>query len=203
MPAVGFEVMLGTVTGGVPSGDPSRGGNGRPPRAEAGLEIGHAARPGRMAFHAMADRDQIGAAPDGIGQHRLAESGVGVGIGIAPHRDLVDGIGDFVADRRHAAQIGNDGVEVVGQQRLVEIRRHDRRQRNAGKPAMVRARSLDERALDLGVAPASDPGFPVRRDVGRGGGEGRRIEGEAARQFPPGAPACRRRRGVYGSCRRP
>jgi hypothetical protein len=40
--------------------------------------------------------------------------------------------------------------------------------------------SLDQRALDLGVAPASDSGLGVLGDVRRSGDEGRGVEGEAA-----------------------
>jgi len=110
----------------------------------------------------------------------LIETGLGVGIGIAVHWRLVHGIGDFVAHRLEVAKISDDGVEIVRQQRPVETGRHDRRQRNAGEVAVIRAHPFDQRALDLGVAPASDAGFDIGRDVRRGGDEGRRREFQAA-----------------------
>ena len=44
---------------------------------------------------------------------------------------------------------------------------------------MVRSDSLDQGALDLGIAPASDSGLAVGRDVRRGGDESRRVERQA------------------------
>jgi hypothetical protein len=75
---------------------------------------------------------------------------------------------------------GDDGFEIVRQQRLIEIGRHDGCERHASEAAVVRAHTLDQRTLDLGVAPASDPGLAVGCDVRRGGDESRRIEGQAA-----------------------
>ena len=45
---------------------------------------------------------------------------------------------------------------------------------------MIRAHSLHQRTLDLGIAPASDSGFDVRRDVRRGSDESRGREYHAA-----------------------
>ncbi len=61
----------------------------------------------------MADADQVSAAPDRIGKHGFIESGLGVGIGIAAHRGLVQGVGGFVPDRLYSAQIGDNGVEIA------------------------------------------------------------------------------------------
>jgi hypothetical protein len=70
----------------------------------------------------MADGDEIGAAADRIAKHGFVETGLGVGVGIAMRRRLVDGIGDFVPDRLNGAEVGDDGVKIVRQQCLVEIR---------------------------------------------------------------------------------
>jgi hypothetical protein len=47
---------------------------------------------------------------------------------------------------------------------------------------MGRAHAFHQRALDLGIAPASDPGFDIGRDVRRGGVEDRRVECQSAGQ---------------------
>ena len=77
-----------------------------------------------MAFHAMADGDEIAAAFDRIGEHRLAKTGLGVGVGVAMHRRLVDRLRNRVLDRLDGVQIGDHRVEIVRQQRLVEIGGH-------------------------------------------------------------------------------
>jgi len=52
----------------------------------------------------------------------------------------------------------------------------------AARSAVIGADAFDQRALDLGVAPAADTGLAIGRDVRRGGDKGRRVEGEAAGQ---------------------
>jgi hypothetical protein len=91
----------------------------------------------------------------------------------------------------------DDGVEIVRQQPLIEIGRHNRRQRCAGEVAMIGAQSLDQRLLDLGIAPASDSGLDIGRDVWSGGDEGRCRELQAAAGQCPlgdglavGSPGC-------------
>jgi hypothetical protein len=45
---------------------------------------------------------------------------------------------------------------------------------------MIGTDALDQRTLDLGIAPASDSGIDIGRDIRRSGDESRRGEGEAA-----------------------
>src|SRR6185312_7177289 len=148
--------------------------------AESVRVIMRSARPGRMAFHAMADGDEIGAVLHWIAHRRPAEPGFHVRVGLAVNRQAIDGCRHFVAHRPDAAQVGDDCSEILRQQRLVEIGRHDRCQCNAGKLAVIGAHALDQGPLDLGLAPAADPGLDIGRDVRRSSEKGGRVEGEAA-----------------------
>ena len=64
------------------------------------------------------------------------------------NRQPVGGRRHVVADRPDAAQIGNDSGEILRQQRLVEIRRHDRGERYAGQFAVIgRTPSISARLI--------------------------------------------------------
>ena len=123
----------------------------------------------------MADGGEIEAALE-----LVVEIGLRVGLlGAREHmmrqRDLVDRVRHLVLDRRKAAQIGDDRVQVAGREDRVERRRHD-----LGNLVAVRMLAGHQQRLDLVVGPIADAGFLVRRDVGRGDVERRLVEAQAA-----------------------
>jgi len=122
-----------------------------------------------------------GAAPNRIAEHGFVKSLVRVGIGIAVDGGFVNRIGYLVADRLDGAQIGDDGIEIFRQERLVEIGRHDGRERHTGQAVVIGPDAFDQRALDLRVGPVPDSGFNVRGDVRRGDDKRRRREYPSAR----------------------
>ena len=134
----------------------------------------------RVAFHAMADGDEIEAALDRVGEVRLAHGLVGAGWRGAGDGRLVDRGLNRVGDRRNRTHIGDHGVDIARREHLVISGRHDRGERHA-----VRSHALLQRALELRGSPPADAGFPVWGYIRAPDREGRLVEDlRPARQAP-------------------
>src|SRR5262245_17666425 len=119
-----------------------------------------AVRPPRMAFHAVGDGGEIETALDGVTQRLLGDRLLAVGNELGVHFSFVDRWRDLIANRRYRLGVSGDCIEIAWGEDLVEGKRHLRRKRYPVRPHAFR-----ERALDVGFAPAADPGLWIGRDV--------------------------------------
>src|SRR6267142_1959263 len=136
--------------------------------AEAIREIQTVVYLGRVALHAMGDRDEIEAVLDWIAQVSFGHSLAGAGRDFDMKGRLVDRRLDLVRNRGHRTQIGDNRVEIASGEDLVETIGHDRRERDPGRP-----NSLDERLFDVVCTPLADTAVWCGSDIRALDGEGR------------------------------